>query len=32
MAAGPRYDKPNAGLEPVPQSIFEQLRAEIGIT
>ena len=32
MAAGPRYDKPNAGLEPVPQSIFEQLRSEIGIT
>jgi peptide/nickel transport system ATP-binding protein len=32
MAAGPRYDKPNAGLEPVPQSVFEQLRAEIGIT
>jgi peptide/nickel transport system ATP-binding protein len=32
MSAGPRYDKPNAGLEPVPQSVFEQLRAEIGIT
>ena len=30
MAAGPRYDQPNAGLEPVPQSVFEQLRAEIG--
>jgi peptide/nickel transport system ATP-binding protein len=32
MAAGPRYDKPDAGLEPVPQSVFEQLRAEIEIT
>ena len=31
MAAGPRYDRPNAGLEPVPRSVFEQLRAEIGI-
>ncbi|MDB5525480.1 MAG: transporter ATP-binding protein [Rhizobium sp.] len=31
IAAGPRYDRPNAGLEPVPQSVFEQLRAEIGI-
>ncbi|GAA5541622.1 ABC transporter ATP-binding protein [Ochrobactrum soli] len=30
MAAGPRYDRPNSGLEPVPQSVFEQLRAEIG--
>ena len=32
MAAGPRYDRPDTGLEPVPQSVFEQLRAEIGIT
>lgn len=31
LAAGPRYDQPNAGLEPVPQTVFEQLRAEIGI-
>lgn len=31
MAAGPRYDRPDAGLTPVPQSVFEQLRAEIGI-
>ncbi|MBL0372812.1 ABC transporter ATP-binding protein [Rhizobium sp. KVB221] len=31
MAAGPRYDRPEAGLEPVPQAVFEQLRAEIGI-
>ncbi|MBB1251280.1 ABC transporter ATP-binding protein [Rhizobium sp. G21] len=32
IAAGPRYDRPDAGLEPVPQSVFEQLRAEIGIS
>ncbi|MEJ5022656.1 ABC transporter ATP-binding protein [Ochrobactrum vermis] len=32
MAAGPRYDRPDSGLEPVPQSVFEQLRAEIGIS
>jgi peptide/nickel transport system ATP-binding protein len=31
MAAGPRYDRPNAGLEPVPQAVFDQLRQEIGI-
>jgi peptide/nickel transport system ATP-binding protein len=31
IAAGPRYDRPDAGLEPVPQAVFEQLRAEIGI-
>ncbi|MDO6965039.1 ABC transporter ATP-binding protein [Rhizobium alvei] len=31
IAAGPRYDQPNAGLEPVPESVFRQLRAEIGI-
>jgi len=30
IAAGPRYDRPAAGLEPVPTAIFEQLRAEIG--
>jgi peptide/nickel transport system ATP-binding protein len=30
IAAGPRYDRPDAGLEPVPQAVFEQLRAEIG--
>nr|WP_316651226.1 ABC transporter ATP-binding protein [uncultured Gellertiella sp.] len=29
MAAGPRYDRPDAGLEPVPQAIFDQLRQEI---
>ena len=31
IAAGPRYDRPDAGLEPVPQPVFEQLRREIGI-
>jgi len=31
IAAGPRYDRPDAGLKPVPQAVFEQLRAEIGI-
>ncbi|UVC07956.1 ABC transporter ATP-binding protein [Rhizobium sp. TH2] len=31
IAAGPRYDRPDAGLEPVPQAVFDQLRAEIGI-
>ncbi|AXV18408.1 ABC transporter ATP-binding protein (plasmid) [Neorhizobium sp. SOG26] len=31
LAAGPRYDRPTAGLEPVPQAIFDQLRAEMGI-
>lgn len=32
LAAGPRYDRPDAGLEPVPEAIFHQLRQEIGIT
>lgn len=31
IAAGPRYDRPDAGLTPVPQAVFEQLRREIGI-
>ncbi|MDL2405251.1 ABC transporter ATP-binding protein [Rhizobium calliandrae] len=31
IAAGPRYDRPDAGLTPVPQTVFEQLRREIGI-
>ncbi|MEO1988020.1 MAG: ABC transporter ATP-binding protein [Martelella sp.] len=30
IAAGPRYDRPDAGLEPVPDAVFAQLRAEIG--
>jgi peptide/nickel transport system ATP-binding protein len=28
LAASPRYDRPDAGLHPVPPSVFEQLRAE----
>ncbi|MDR6819249.1 peptide/nickel transport system ATP-binding protein [Neorhizobium sp. 2083] len=31
IAAGPRYDRPDAGLEPVPEEIFHALRQEIGI-
>jgi peptide/nickel transport system ATP-binding protein len=31
IAAGPRYDRPDAGLTPVPQAVFDQLRSEIGI-
>ncbi len=31
LSAGPRYDRPDAGLTPVPQAVFEQLRREIGI-
>ncbi|MBB3567160.1 ABC transporter ATP-binding protein [Rhizobium sp. BK491] len=31
ISAGPRYDRPDAGLTPVPQAVFEQLRREIGI-
>ncbi|MCX5495641.1 ABC transporter ATP-binding protein [Kaistia dalseonensis] len=29
IAAGPRYDRPGQGLEPVPDSIFQLLRAQI---
>lgn len=29
IAAGPRYDRPDAGLEPVPQAVFDQLHQEI---
>ncbi|NLR99783.1 ABC transporter ATP-binding protein [Rhizobium sp. P38BS-XIX] len=32
VAAGPRYDRPDAGLTPVPQAVFEQLRREISIS
>mgnify|MGYP000538873768 CR=1 FL=1 len=32
IAAGPRYDRPDAGLEPVPEAVFRQLRHEIGIS
>lgn len=31
IAAGPRYDRPDAGLEPVSEAVFQQLRSEIGI-
>ena len=31
IAAGPRYDRPDAGLEPVPESVFAALRREIGL-
>jgi len=31
IAAGPRYDRPDAGLEPVPEEVFRALRQEIGI-
>lgn len=27
--AGPRYDRPDAGLAPVPEAVFAELRAEI---
>jgi peptide/nickel transport system ATP-binding protein len=32
IAAGPRYDRPDAGLTPVPQAVFDQLRREIGLS
>jgi peptide/nickel transport system ATP-binding protein len=32
IAAGPRYDRPDAGLKPVPQAVFDELRREIGLT
>jgi peptide/nickel transport system ATP-binding protein len=28
LAASPRYDRPDAGLHPVPPAVLEQLRAE----
>jgi peptide/nickel transport system ATP-binding protein len=31
IAAGPRYDRPDAGLTPVPPEIFDALRREIGL-
>ncbi|WFR99916.1 ABC transporter ATP-binding protein [Rhizobium tumorigenes] len=31
IAAGPRYDRPNAGLTPVPSAVFDELRREIGL-
>ncbi|HUG63109.1 MAG TPA: ABC transporter ATP-binding protein, partial [Methylomirabilota bacterium] len=29
IASGPRYDRPDRGLEPVPDAVFDALRAEI---
>jgi peptide/nickel transport system ATP-binding protein len=29
IAAGPRYDRPEIGLQPVPDSIINTLRADI---
>ena len=31
IAAGPRYDRPGAGLKPVPESVVAQMRAEIAL-
>lgn len=31
IAASPRYDRQDAGLEPVPEAVFEALRREVGI-
>jgi peptide/nickel transport system ATP-binding protein len=31
ISAGPRYDRPDAGLTPVPAEIFEELLREIGL-
>ncbi|MDQ0393393.1 ABC transporter ATP-binding protein [Labrys monachus] len=30
IAASPRYDRPDAGLHPVPEAVFEQLRGAVG--
>ncbi|TCL71495.1 ABC transporter ATP-binding protein [Rhizobium sp. BK251] len=30
IAASPRYDRQDAGLEPVPETVFEALRCEVG--
>ncbi|WP_137128576.1 ABC transporter ATP-binding protein [Rhizobium sp. FY34] len=30
IAAGPRYDRPGQGLQPVPERVFADLRKEIG--
>ncbi len=29
IAAGPRYDRPDAGLEPVPETLVAELRLEV---
>ena len=31
IAAGPRYDRPDTGLHPVPQSVFDQLKVELSL-
>ena len=31
IAAGPRYDRPGAGLKPVPETVIAQMRAEIAL-
>ncbi|MDR3466878.1 MAG: ABC transporter ATP-binding protein [Xanthobacteraceae bacterium] len=32
IAAGPRYDRPGAGLQPVPEAVIAQLRADVAAT
>ena len=32
IAAGPRYDRPDAGLEPVPEALVAELRLEVAET
>jgi peptide/nickel transport system ATP-binding protein len=32
IAAGPRYDRPDAGLHPVPDDVIAQLRADVAAT
>ena len=32
IAAGPRYDRPDAGLKPVPEALVAELRLEIAGT
>jgi peptide/nickel transport system ATP-binding protein len=32
IAAGPRYDRPDAGLTPVPEALVAELRLEIAGT
>jgi peptide/nickel transport system ATP-binding protein len=32
IAAGPRYDRPDAGLKPVPEEVIAQLRADVAAT
>jgi peptide/nickel transport system ATP-binding protein len=32
IAAGPRYDRPDTGLKPVPEAVITQLRAEVAAT